>query len=120
MQTLFGINKSLYNEQTASYIDIFNLHVSVEYVQEFVRMLQYFNPLEVPQTGIHTLCISLVDTDGAVSNRAPRTVIVHFHSPLLIEIAERCMVQCPFSPAVSPPELSCPSISARMKACLII
>ena len=114
--------------------------MSVEYVQEFVRMLQYFNPLEVPQTGIHTLCISLVDTDGAVSkmacshvtvesindndsNRAPRTVIVHFHSPLLMEIAQmrhRCMVQYPFSPAVSPPELSCPSIFARMKACLIL
>jgi len=76
MQTLFGINKSLYNEQTASYIDRFNLHVSVEYVQEFVRMLQYFNPLEVPQTGIHTLCISLVDTDGAVSNMACSHVTV--------------------------------------------
>ena len=76
MQTLFGINKSLYNEQTASYIYRFNLHVSVEYVQEFVRMLQYFNPLEVPQTGIHTLCISLVDTDGAVSNMACSHVTV--------------------------------------------
>ena len=29
-------------------------------------------------------------------------------------------VQCPFSPAMSPPELSCPAIFARMKACLII
>ena len=50
MQTLVGINESLYNEQTASCIYRFNPHVSVKHVQEFLRMLQYFIPLEEPQT----------------------------------------------------------------------
>ena len=76
MLTLLGINESLYNEQTASYIYRFNPHVSVEHVQEFLRMLQYFNPLEEPQTGIRTFCISVVDTDGAVSNMACSHVTV--------------------------------------------
>ena len=50
MQTLVGMNESLYNEQTASCIYRFNPHVSVKHVQEFLRMLQYFIPLEDTQT----------------------------------------------------------------------
>ena len=76
MQTLAGINRSLYNEQTALYIYRFNPHVSVEHVQDFLRMLQYFNPLEELQTGICTFCISVVNTDGAVSNMACSHVTV--------------------------------------------
>ena len=74
--TLIGVNESLYNDQTMSYIYSFQPPLPMESVQELLTMVQYHNPLEEPDTGVRTFCISVVDTDGSVSNVACSNVTV--------------------------------------------
>ena len=73
---LIGINESLYNEQTMSYISLFSPPLSLESLQEFLGMVQYLNPLDEPATGVRMFCISVVDISGSVSNMACSNVTV--------------------------------------------
>ena len=87
LDSLIGLNVSLYQDVDMGYIYEYAPPISIPDANSFLRSLQYQNQIDEPTVGKRTICVTVTDEVGATSNEECVEISIMYindHTPVFL------------------------------------